>query len=221
MLDCTTNTYETLYARWLEKPEALLDWGGYDVRWHQLVLDVCGGTGAVAKVARERGSEVTLVDLNPRCTDPAVKALRGRVEDLTWSAQGHLGTLARARQMAWVKWDFLVCRQALGYLDLDAAARALSSVAREGATFVCNTFVKPKWSFQRYTFQGRTYFEVSGYFGRRVWHLQATGVYFDVTTFHWYSAEEIRMAFAPYWMLEKIEETNKSLRFLFKRKGSP
>jgi hypothetical protein len=207
VLDCTTDTYETLYARWLEKPGTLLDWGHYDPQQHHRLLDVCGGTGAIAHVARAKGGNVTLLDLNPRCTDPSVETLKGRVEDLRELSQGRL-------------WDFLVCRQALCYLDLSETARALFDVSVAGTPFVCNAFTKPKWSLQRYRFRDHGYLEASGYIGKQVFHLQAMRGDLDVTTFRWYSVDEIRNAFSPYWTQEKFEQTGTSLRFCFLRRST-
>lgn len=206
-MNCTTDNYETLYARWLEKPGALLDWGGYRPADHKL-LDLCGGTGAVAREAlarRARSSQVTLLDLNPRCPDDRIRTITGRAEDLDSLAPGG-------------DWNFIVCRQAIGYLDLFATAKALFDVSSPGALFVCNAFVRPKWSIRPYRFNKRWYLEASGFFGRQVFHLQAMSNDFDVTAFRWHSADEISKAFAPCWTEEKYEETNTTLKFVFKRK---
>jgi ubiquinone/menaquinone biosynthesis C-methylase UbiE len=203
-LNCTTENYDTLYARWLERPGALLDWGGYQTSTHKL-LDLCGGTGAVAREARARGGFVSLLDLNPRCPDRTVESFRGRAEDLRFLCGNR-------------SWNFVVCRQALGYLNLPEVARALHRSMLPDGVFICNTFVKPKWSLRPYRFNGRWYLEASGFFGRRVFHLQAMVGAFDVTAFQWYSVDEIRSAFSAYFTLERLDETAASLRFLFRRK---
>lgn len=204
MLDCTTDSYETLYARWLVKPGELLLWGGYDPE-HNL-LDLCGGTGAVSRAALAMGGRATLYDLNPRCPDPRVLTLRGRAEDLDQTYHYH-------------GWDFVVCRQALGYLNLYRTARALHEATVPGAIFVCNAFVKPKWSLRSYTFGGRRYVEASGFFGARVFHLQAMPWDLDVTAFRWHTEDEIRSSFATYWTLEKLNVSDKSMKFAFRRKA--
>ena len=203
-LDCTTDSYETLYARWLDRPGSLLDWGGYEPAKHNL-LDLCGGTGAVSRAARARGGCVTLLDLNPRCVDPSVETIRGRAEDLP--------VLLYDRS-----WNFIVCRQALGYLKLPELVRALYCSMPADGIFVCNTFVRPKWSIRPYRFNGRWYLEASGYFGKRVFHLQAMIGDYDVTAFRWYSTHDIVSAFAPCFTLEHFDATEVSLRFLFRRK---
>jgi hypothetical protein len=205
MLDCTTDSYATLYARWLEKPGALLDWGGYDPQKHTL-LDLCGGTGAVSCAALARGGVPTLFDLNPRCTDQRVRCVHGRAEDID-------------AKCLYYGWDFIVCRQAICYLNLYRTARALYEATAPGAIFVCNAFVKPKWDLKSYEFGGRRYVEASGFFGTRVFHLQAMRGDFDVTAFRWYTEDEIRSAFATYWTLEKLDVSDKSMKFAFRRKA--
>lgn len=207
MLDCTTDNYATLYARWLEHPGALLDWGGYDPKKHTL-LDLCGGTGAVSCAALARGGVPTLFDLNPRCPDPRVRCIQGRAEDIGPECLAY-------------GWDFIVCRQALGYLDLPKTVRSLYEATAPDAIFVCNYFVKPKWDLKTYKFEGRRYLEASGFIGSKVFHLQAMPWDFDVTVFRWYSEDEIRDAFAPYWDLETISMTRASLRFAYRRRGRP
>jgi len=201
---CTTDNYDSLYARWLEKPGALLDWGKYEPAKHNL-LDLCGGTGAVSLVALARGGKATLLDLNPRCPDVDVIPIRGRAEDLNLLSSGRT-------------WDFVVCRQALGYLDLPRVAQTLYDATTPGALFVCNAFMKPKWSFRPYKYQGKWYLEASGHFGKQVFHLQAMDGDFDITSFRWHTVEEIEKAFSmPGWTLARRELSEKSAKFCFQR----
>ena len=85
MFDCSTDKYDVLYAPWLRDPGRLLDLAEY--RPGEKLLDLCGGTGAVSKVALQRcggeKSDITLLDINPRCFHTAVEGfarigLRGR-----------------------------------------------------------------------------------------------------------------------------------------------
>lgn len=205
--DCTTDKYASLYARWLKNPGDLLDFGGYDPKEHNL-LDLCGGSGIVSQEAIRRGADtVTLLDLNPRWTHPRLTTIKGRVEDLDEGPY-------RGRT-----WNFIVCRQALGYLDLVKAAVALTNVTSPGALFVCNNFVQPKWSLHPYRFQGKWFLEGSGYFGRTVFHLQAMLGGYDTTIFSWYTPDEVEGLFvgSQAWELVTRKTTEKSVKFCFRR----
>lgn len=190
-LACTTEDYDELYARWLEKPRALLQWAEYDPKRHFL-LDLCGGTGAISLAALDMGAPyVDLLDLNPRCPDDDVNQFTGRAEDLP-------KVLPRRHRRDY--WNFVVCRQALGYLDLDQTALALSKVMAPKGVFVANYFQRPKWSLKPYQYRGRWFLEASGYVGRQVLHLQATAAPLkaDFSAFHWHTFEEICRAFVRY-----------------------
>lgn len=220
MFECTTNSYETLYARWLENPGTLLDWGGYDVAKHTRMLDLCGGTGAVSQEALRRGAtRVWLLDLNPRTADKRIVTICDRAESLlggpfdAFSPFGWEGDL-RGTPL----FDFVVCRQALGYLDLPKVAKALASVMAPGADFVCNAFIKPKWALRPYRYNERWFLEASGFLGRKVFHLQVTATDFDVTVFRWHSGDEVVDAFSDDFTLQKLDASATSLKFLFRRK---
>lgn len=205
MLDCTTEKYDDLYDRWLDKPGELLDWAKYDPKKHRL-LDLCGGTGAVSKAACARGAKsVWLYDLNPRVTDARVHPLKGRAEDIDLSRGS---------------WNLAVCRQALGYLDIYRVARSLRFVIEPGGRFVFNTFVRPKWGFKTYRRTAsdwtRRYYEASAYLGRRVVHLQGrVGGGFDVTAFRWWTEKDILDAFSRGWAVADFKVTASTLWFSF------
>lgn len=188
MLDCTTSKYEQLYARWLVKPGELLDWA--ELRPGQRVLDLCGGTGIVTQEALNRDAKsVVLFDLNPRWTlkqesipDPRVCEIRGDVN------AG--GLLSRAVMMEG-PFDLIVCRQSLGYLDLHHLADAIPRLLSLRGRFVFNTFVKPVWRVNPYWFGRRPFLEMSGFFGRAVFHVQAGVSGADFSMFRWYQPREI------------------------------
>lgn len=232
-LRCTTDKYAALYARWLVDPGKLLDIGKFQAGEH--VIDLCGGTGIIAKEALARGAaEAYVVDLNAARAlfgdGPLVTSLTGRAEEvdvLFWrflerrrAFEARLPTLRRQRRTKLRDdVDLVVCRQAINYLDVGRAARATAHVLADGGRFVFNTFVRPKWSWKAYRFNGRSFFEASAFVGHRVFHLQASptiGV--DVSRFRWHTERELDSWLAPYFTVEK-QRTTTSLYYLCTKRG--
>lgn len=204
-LDCTTDKYGELYARWLDNPTPLLDYA--DAGPADVVLDLCGGTGIVAAAARERGCAVAVLDLNPRCDVDYVAVAQGRAEDAADIYDEGTFTL-------------VVCRQAVGYLDLDATACAVRRVLTADGRFVFNAFREPRWALKAYRRGGAIFVEASGYLGRTVMHLQASPLIgLDVTRFRWHTHEEIVQAMSPYFTVEH-EFRGRSARYLCRVKES-
>jgi len=206
---CTTEKYDLLYARWLADPGRLLDLA--DWQPGQRLLDLCGGTGAVTREALQRGASpdsITLLDLNPRLPDLSVRTVAGQAERVGFLLDGE-----------WTTYDVIVCRQAFSYLDLTGLSRinfpaSVAALLKPSGKFVFNTFVRPKWSAKRYTYDGQSYFEVSGYFGRTVWHLQASpGLGWDVSRFHWFTEAEIRNLLARWFRVE-VNKSDTSIRWV-------
>lgn len=229
MLDCTTEKYDDLYDRWLDKPGALLDWAKFDST-KDVLLDLCGGTGAVAKDALRRGAEqVWLLDLNPRVKDSRIVCLRGRAEHLTTGPYDPLAPCedddpldVRGPPL----WNLVVCRQALGYLDLPVVVKNLWHAIEPGGRFVFNTFARPKFSLKTYRRTSsewtRRYFEASAFFGRRVFHFQArVGGGFDFTAFRWWTDADILKAFQEGWKLVSYKESSTTLWYSFERVETP
>jgi hypothetical protein len=228
MLDCAGSDYGLLYARWQEHPETLLDWTGYDPKRDSL-LDLCGGAGVLSRHAWKRGGKrVVLFDKALRYLDfeddEHFKQVEGDARD------GR--SLLRLQE----KFDLIVCRQAIGYLDLRILAQYLPALLSPRGRFVFNTFVKPKWAFNRYRFQGRPYLEASGYFGQDVWHVQAGRCSwqdlkkwklewswffgFDVTRFRWHRREELLRILGASMILTNERLTEKSIWMEWALRGS-
>jgi hypothetical protein len=67
IFSCTTPNYDRLYANYLRNPERILNIAEYDPKKDHMVLDLCGGTGAVSKAMIDMGAKDSiLVDVNPR-----------------------------------------------------------------------------------------------------------------------------------------------------------
>lgn len=198
MFSCTTDKYDDLYARWLDDPGMLLDLGQY--KPGESMLDLAGGTGIISKEAIRRGahpSTVNLLDLNPRFKG-------GTAGDANWP-QAVFGP---------EQFDFVVCRQAMAYLDIYKVARGVERVLAPGGRFVFNTFQRPKWAASFYRFEGSAFFEASGWLGRRVGHVQVRFPFdVDVTLFRWWTETEICKAFAPHFDVT-AHASGKSIRWV-------
>ena len=213
MLDCTTNRYDELYAPWLADPDTLLRLA--DLQAGERLLDLCGGTGAVSQAAMEyKPSAVTLLDLKPRPGRIVGKNCQftvvfGRAETMP-------GRLPRS------SFDVVVCRQALGYLSLERALRAVSFVLAPGGRFVFNSFRKPKMlGWKCYSYKGKKYIEAHLFTFDHVTHLQGRlwdGV--DMTQFRYYSPQQIRTAAKRYFG-DKVEmyPHGRGLHWLCKKGG--
>lgn len=180
--NCSTERYAELYAPWLTSAskftERFVDPG-------DRVLDLCGGTGAVARAAVLMGcQQVSLLDVNPRVI-PAVDGLKGSSGDANMIDQYFPAH----------SFDVIVCRQAIGYLNLARVAQAAAQTLAPGGRLCFNNFRKPRWFRKRYEFEGDRYSELGWYLGRRVYHIQRKiGSGWDFTTFLWHTDTEVREA---------------------------
>jgi SAM-dependent methyltransferase len=201
---CTTEQYDTLYSRWLENPKDIF--AGIEVAGKR-VLDLCGGTGVVSRTALELGaSNVTLLDVYPRCRIPGVKLILGRAESaMTWCYPE--------------VYDLVVCRQALGYLDLPRVAWNVRNLLAEDGRFVFNNFRSPRWRHFSYEHRGRSYTETSGYVGKTVFHRQhCEGVGTDWSVFRWWKFNEIINILSPHFTVG-WERGTRSYRFIAQAKA--
>jgi len=199
MLSCTTEKYDRLYSRWLTDSISLLGWG-LERPSQESVLDLCGGTGAVSKAALAAGvRRVWLLDLNPRCDDPRVTQVQGRAEDLP--------------QLIERPFAVIVCRQALGYLDLQKLEEVVWQRLRLGGRFVFNNFLEPRSKWKLYKHQGQRFFEASVVWGDHVVHLQASPrIGADLTHFRWHRHEDVLATFLDRFQVE-FKKRGQSVRY--------
>jgi SAM-dependent methyltransferase len=113
-----------------------------------------------------------------------------------------------------LKFDLVICRQALGYLDLHSLARDIPLIMKPTGRFVFNNFRRPKVGIQTYRHANRRYWEASCYLGRRVFHLQA-GPGMDVTSFRWHTEARILQVLSETMRLVERKETDRTLWMSF------
>jgi len=218
MFDCTINRYDEIYAPWLREAGVLLGLVRYAPGMK--LLDLCGGTGSVSHAAiyRRRNdtdparlADVTLLDLNPRCKIPQVKQVKGRAEDV-------------AVYFPKETFDIVVCRQAIGYLNLSPVFAGVARVLKPGGWFVFNSFIHPLWgrvkpySWKTYKFEGSHYIEAHYFAFNHIAHLQwRFGTGWDVTLFKYHDSEKISQLLV-HWFNFSLQEQGRGHRWVcFKR----
>ena len=217
-LKCTTDKYEDLYTRWITHPLKLLQLA--NVKAGDRIVDLCGGTGVVSTTALDWGiAEAVLVDLNPRVrvvSSNKLVQITGEAERLDELIARHRRNQAEvlnkiravyglaSKDVVPIEWarkfDSVICRQAIGYLDVGRVGRAVANVLKSDGRFVFNNFSRPRWGVKTYLYGNKRFFEASAYLGKTVLHLQAGfGVGVDVTKFKWYTDAELKSVLAPYF----------------------
>ena len=225
---CTLEGYAQLYARWLVNPGKLLDVAKFQAG--ERMIDLCGGTGLVAKEAIARGArDAFVVDLNPRiAADTRLLPILTRAEDVDHTLARYardLHTLAGWDACVPIRcpcvryapnFDLVVCRQAINYLDINDAFRGVAQVLRPGGRFCFNTFRKPpRFAFKQYMHDGKRFFEASVHIRRRVWHLQASpSIGYDVSKFYWHPEDRIDMLLMRYFTRFDKHRSDKGLTYV-------
>ena len=207
-LKCTTIDYDRIYAPWLENPGKLLDLADY--KPGQSLLDLAGGTGAVSKEALQRvyrekkllefDEGLSLLDLNPRTTHNVIKVFKGRAENI--------GAIYIKNSF-----DVIVCRQAVGYIEMDLLVHGIYNVLKSGGRFVFNSFSKPSRTRLRYkkTKDGVRFVEYHLRLWDHVFHVQARlnkkpGV--DFSWFKYWSVKELHDLLKPWFNVDIYQKRN-------------
>jgi len=215
MFNCTTDEYDLLYERWLRRPEELLLLGGFTPGMR--LLDLCGGTGVVSLTAIKQfgGRDVTLLDLNPRpCCQLSTAWCNGTFKQKKGKAEKVDRIFKGAHPF-----DLVVCRQAIGYLDIDKAIPAVAKVLKPGGKFVFSSFTKPAvYGFKTYTHGASRFYEAHVHVLGRVAHLQWRLWYGqDFTLFKYHNKEKLMKLLHP-WFDVVIHEEEHSLRWVCTRR---
>jgi len=197
-MNCSTDRYAELYAPWLTNAA---EFAHRFIKPGDRVLDLCGGTGIVGREAIAMGcQEVTILDVNPRVV-PAIDGLRVQPGDGNQISQYFDSD----------SFDVIVCRQAIGYLNLGKVSSSAAQALAPGGRLCFNNFRKPRWFRKIYEFGGELYFEAGWYIGQQVFHIQQkAGFGWDMTRFRWHTHAEIMDAMATYFDVEvsRTEKTN-------------
>ena len=253
-LDCTTDRYDEIYAPYLTKADELLVLGRY--KSSDRLLDLCGGTGAVTRAAVEmaraetgndgldfRELPIVLLDRNPRYRSRHVGSELSGVYEIRNSAE-NLGS--------WFgpKFDIVICRQAIGYVDPTIVIPAVAHVLAPGGRFCFNMFRKPsRWGFRRKQFRGVDFIEIHARLFRHVWHAQirrertlprnsgsnhplmelidaAIPVYepggLDISHFRYHPTEWLLELLAPHFEVQITQKPNgRGLHWLCVKKEAP
>jgi len=228
-----TNNYNNIYAPWTANPGTLLDLAGW--KPGQYLLDLAGGTGVVSEEAwrRTKGEHLLrtttrirqdflhLLDLNPRVR-PGTFVLEktGRAESVGYLYEHDL-------------FNVVVCRQAVGYLDMEKVVPGVHRVLKPGGVFVFNSFEKPSPFGIRFketeggTLQNRhdtkrTRFAeaYTSLFGH-VFHLQVrltNGPDWDVTYFKYHDSEKLKKLLGSGFSVQMFK-SGRSLRWLCRKGG--
>lgn len=206
MFDCTTDRYEELYARWLKDPlrlPVLAKWSR-----DEPLLDLCGGTGIVSQALlvpqpfhSSPKPRVVLFDFNPRAGVWAhAQECHGRFSQVCGDANDV------DLYFDPESFGVVICRQAMGYLDLEKVMPAIARIMKPGGRFVFDTFNTPRiFGVKSYSFKNQHYLEAHLALFQYVLHIQAKtsnkpGV--DVSCFKFHTIRQIRKAARPWFKVE-------------------
>jgi SAM-dependent methyltransferase len=225
-------TYCTLYARYLDqiKAKRLLELAG-SLKGKR-VLDLCGGGGEITKAASKKASLVAYVEqeidmLSPELREladpPATRIWSGNIQFFISPVELFLG-MPPGEFMEEELFDVALCSQAVNYWLNEATIKELAVLIKPKGLFVFNTFAWPppeKPLVKQYTIDGRDYVEVTWRMDDIVHHVQvASGMAPHTTTFKWIAADSFRKILSPFFDVEFLHPTDRTLHIKCIRKPS-
>ena len=209
------DTYQALYAKYLQRPvSALLDLAG-DLKG-KTVWDLCAGNGEISLACIKAGaSKVIAVDSS------ADMLQRLDVVD-KWMAPNTLEVKHISVERHLMRYqnrgaspDVVFCRQGVNYWLDSVSANMLSNVMEAGSQFIFNTFnTAPSRSptVKHYEYNGHNFVEVSWLVGNMVYHTQVRdGMEPHATQFKWIPKEEIILDFENSFGIYIVEDGHTSL----------
>lgn len=202
------DTYNVLYARYLKRdPKELFE--GVDVK-DKMVLDLCCGEGNTGRAAVELGANEEIYFLD-ECiemfhfeTDKEVFYLN-TVDQFLWpeTEEEEPRTLSSRVIKNHLKFDIIVCRQAVNYWFNNVDIKDLAARINDGGYFLFNTFnTKPNKipEVRNYYLDGKEFVEISYCVDDKVHHFQSReGLEPHMTSFDWIAPEEFLTKLSPFF----------------------
>lgn len=204
-------TYQKLYARYLQKPLTPF-FSRFDVKGKD-VLDLCCGDGRLTNLALELGANwVTMVDESSEMLNQAMR--KGSTHFVEDTVENFLHKPNDA-------FDLIVCRQGVNHWLKHVDCSLLAKALKPNGMFVFNTFgrrpdLKPR--VRDYTLNGVDYAELSYLIGDTIHHVQAaTGMEPHFCTFKWISNEEFQAKLTPCFYTTEIVDGASSMWYCWRK----
>lgn len=215
--------YESLYARYLDRPVSdLIDLAG-DVKG-KVVWDLCCGGGALSRECLSRGAaKVIAVD---KCGDMTSQLRKDADDTGCWDGRFRL-EIAEVQNYVPISIapnpDFVFCRQAVNYWLDEGSATELARRVGKGCVFVFNTFNEAppeKPLVKEYKHDGVNFVEVSWLEQPdTVHHVQVgEGMEPHVTRFRWIPPSKYIRILGGFFAIQVVERGRASL-YRCERKG--
>lgn len=209
----TCETYEILYAKYLQRdPNELLSKAGFSLAGKS-VADICGGNGRLSLAAQTRGAKFIAYVEQERDMIPGALYAQQNIAVCNTTIENFVTYLNN--------FDAMFCQQGINYWINSVKLELLAKRLNDGGVLVFNTFYNKPSEFptvRQYEFNGRKYVEVSYLLDGKVMHIQmCEGFAPHFTSFDWVPEEEFVAKLNPWFDVEVEKEKNTAF-FICKKK---